>query len=96
MSKLIEVTAELESLLPLLKGSTQGAAVEFALKIMRERQSQPVPWTGAVDTTLRDQFAMAALTGLLSIQGVTVNGDQVVKDAYKFADAMLAVREGKK
>ncbi len=41
--------------------------------------------------TLRDQFAMAALTGLLAYQGpVTEPND--TKYVYKYADAMLAAR----
>lgn len=44
--------------------------------------------------TLRDQFAMAALTGLLAYCHGTDR--QLAERAYLLADAMLAVREGKK
>ncbi len=45
--------------------------------------------------TLRDELAMAALTGLLSASkgaGV-INGDELARNAYRFADAMLAARK---
>jgi hypothetical protein len=50
------------------------------------------------DATLRDQFAMAALTGLCAfndqIDGKTVAGPtDHAKLAYKYADAMLKQRE---
>jgi len=43
MSQLIDVIAELESLLPHLCGTTQGAAVEFAIKIIKEKSPSPCP-----------------------------------------------------
>ena len=44
---------------------------------------------------LRDEFAMAALTGLVSyvVKGATF--ENVAEDAYKAADAMLKAREVK-
>ena len=44
---------------------------------------------------LRDEFAMAALAGLVSyvVKGATF--ENVAEDAYKAADAMLAAREVK-
>jgi len=44
--------------------------------------------------TLRDQFAMAALTGLLA-NPVCIGWSQCAKDAYEMADKMLAEREVK-
>ena len=44
---------------------------------------------------LRDQFAMAALTGLLA-SCKTDCVDVYVKDAYQMADAMLEARKEKK
>jgi len=41
--------------------------------------------------TLRDQFAMAALTGLLA-SCKTHRVDTYVRDAYQMADAMLEAR----
>ena len=48
--------------------------------------------------TLRDQFAMAALTGLLSVlANVDYNErpsiSELTKHTYRYADAMLAARE---
>lgn len=37
MSKLIDIKAELETLLPYLGNSTQGEALKFAIKVMDER-----------------------------------------------------------
>ena len=47
--------------------------------------------------TLRDQFAMAALTGFMgSGDCATGNHDATAKLAYRFADAMLEARKEKK
>ena len=46
-------------------------------------------------TTLRDQFAMAALTGLISRARDFMFPDLSQK-AYRFADAMLEARKEKK
>ena len=43
--------------------------------------------------TLRDQFAMAALTGMLA---ANYSGDRVAKSAYQVADYMLEARKEKK
>lgn len=49
--------------------------------------------------TLRDQFAVAALTGIVSTLALNDTSTGEVKDsaqlAYEFADAMLAAREEK-
>jgi hypothetical protein len=45
--------------------------------------------------TLRDQFAMAALTGLLA-SCKTDCIDTYVRDAYRMADVMLEARKEKK
>ena len=50
-------------------------------------------------TQLRDQFAMAALTGLLAVPDTNVGSVEVYKNmarvskfAYQYADAMLKAR----
>jgi hypothetical protein len=43
--------------------------------------------------TLRDKFAMAALTGIISNPSWDGNLDKSVKIAYIIADAMLAARK---
>lgn len=46
--------------------------------------------------TMRDYFAAAALTGMLTdTTRPRFNADTMAADAYRFADAMLAAREGK-
>lgn len=46
---------------------------------------------------LRDQFAMAALTGMLAEDYSTtdLNPSEIASDAYGYADAMLKAREVK-
>ncbi len=44
---------------------------------------------------LRDEFAMAALTGMLANHDNEGDFDDFAKDCYTFADAMLAAREVK-
>lgn len=43
-------------------------------------------------STLRDQFAMAALTGLCS-QPFIPNSEKLAKDCYAYADAMMEARK---
>ena len=47
----------------------------------------------AKDKTLRDEFAMRAMQGMIANNGT--NAEVLVRVAYKMADAMLAAREGK-
>lgn len=44
---------------------------------------------------LRDQFAMAALTGLLGALAYKSDANFIAKEAYIAADAMLEAREAK-
>lgn len=55
-----------------------------------------------MDNTLRDQFAMAALTGLcasmpqghwVDVRNGAIGGVLLSKSAYMYADAMLAERQ---
>lgn len=53
-------------------------------------------WTATpVDepVTLRDRFAMAALTGILANPGRLGSFSETVRASYEFAAAMLAERE---
>ena len=43
--------------------------------------------------TLRDQFAMAALTGLLANAGWNAERQLIAQSAYEFADAVVLARE---
>lgn len=43
--------------------------------------------------TLRDQFAMSALQGLLANQGLYIEPDDLSRHAYRLADAMLEARK---
>lgn len=43
--------------------------------------------------TLRDQFAMSALQGLLANQGLYIEPDELSRRAYRLADAMLEARK---
>ena len=42
--------------------------------------------------TLRDEFAMSALTGTMSSGFVYTDDAEIAKDCYEIADAMLAER----
>lgn len=57
-----------------------------------EEVSDQVESLGEGQPTLRDQFAMAALTGILSKLGINVNDREMASYAYVFADAMLKER----
>lgn len=46
-----------------------------------------------LEPDLRDQFAMAALTGLVDRVGTSWKYGKVAATAYAFADAMMAARE---
>ena len=43
--------------------------------------------------TMRDQFAMAALTGLTTHNAMTNSANYAAKMSYEYADAMLKERE---
>lgn len=43
--------------------------------------------------TLRDQFAMAALTGLIAADTIYYSVGPIVKEAYEAADAMIEARK---
>ena len=45
--------------------------------------------------TLRDYFAAAALQGNIAHPEVYGNRDDIARDAYKYADAMLKAKEAK-
>jgi len=49
----------------------------------------------AGEILLRDQFAMAALTGLLNSGGMSGDPLEDAAEAYEYADAMLKAREAK-
>ena len=55
-----------------------------------ERMMKPTVFI--VEKTLRDEFAMAALTALLSKPFVTKD-HQLAKDCYDYADAMMEARK---
>jgi hypothetical protein len=62
------------------------AGVDAATPYRQQVQIAPTP-------TLRDQFAMAALTGLCAHHGVNSDYDYTIVDAaFTRADAMLAAR----
>ena len=55
-----------------------------------------IPISMSETLTLRDQFAMAALPGLIGRIGRHNTSSDVSKVAYEVADAMLEARKGKK
>jgi len=96
--------------------------VGFADEPVRYAESTPAPSAEALSfngkegsmpsikiptKTLRDEFAMAALTGMINYMAnmkvktgglgyeVTINVPEVAIASYEYADAMMAAREGK-
>ena len=67
-----------------MSGETKQRISELEAEIARLREAQP---------TLRDQFAMAALTGLLSDTDRDVTYGTAAIRAYDIADIMLEVRD---
>ena len=75
------------------------AAPIVAYRIVQPEYNGPFPDTGTTDTnptdapeTLRDRFAMAALTGLCANQP-HVMARLHATEAYEFADAMMKARK---
>ncbi len=62
---------------------------------MANNLNMPVGGFPEMAPTLRDRMAMAALTGFLANHHSNGDINDAALDAYKLADAMLAVREGK-
>lgn len=58
-----------------------------------QRQNARLKGNAQENPTLRDQFAMAALTGLLANPNDRAPYDDVVAYAYNIADKMLVVRQ---
>ena len=69
-----------------MSGETKQRISELEAEIARLKEAQP---------TLRDQFAMAALTGILSDPELNQPMHHLVKIAYNYADAMLEARDAK-
>lgn len=64
---------------------------EFEGKAFVRNRAEPTPET----LTLRDQFAMAALTGIMATDSDGEHAEEwVAKRAYHLADAMLTARKG--
>lgn len=66
--------------------------------IDRHKESGAVPSMDSFDpstVTLRDQFAMAALTGLFGCGRETMTEENIAKDVYRMADAMMTERKPK-
>jgi len=66
-----------------MSGETKQRISELEAEIARLRAAQP---------TLRDQFAMAALTGLIAISPAPKSLDAIAEFSYLAADSMMEVR----
>jgi len=63
-------------------------------KVQLQLPTTPYPLTTVpVHDRLRDEFAMAALTGLLASKNAFNDAAYTANHAYAFADAMLKQRE---
>jgi hypothetical protein len=70
-----------------MSGETKQRISELEAEIARLKAAQP---------TLRDQFAMAALSGMFDQDGdLQINFSGSAQMAYEIADAMLGVRNAK-
>lgn len=63
----------------------------------KKRTAPAKPKATPIRANLRDQFAMAALPGLIALKREWTNSTKhyIVSDAYAFADAMLLHRANK-
>lgn len=62
-------------------------------KKIAEQQRAIIEAMGFSQPTLRDQFAMAALTGLIASADLEAELHHFALDAYAIADAMLEARK---
>ena len=69
-----------------MSGETKQRISELEAEIVRLKEAQP---------TLRDQFAMAALTGIIPLVKKDDDMADVAKEAYHYADFMMEVRNAK-
>lgn len=69
------------------------ARFEGRLAQKEKREAGVRPSNAPATKTLRDEFAMAALTGLLASGPYDCDQHGLASDAYLYADAMLAARE---
>jgi len=67
----------------------------YERKNIQNAEGYQMPAVISEATTLRDQFAMAALTGLLANPDAAKYSKDRTEVAYELADAMLKAREAK-
>jgi hypothetical protein len=71
------------------------------LKVEKERADKAEKELQAAKVMLRDQFAMAALQGLIAHHGDSGNGDSIqsiegaAQTVYEYADAMMDARKAR-
>lgn len=58
----------------------------------KKDEKPPVPVAKVVELGLRDYFAASALHGLLAHPGGQAKAVDTAREAYEYADAMLAAR----
>ena len=68
-----------------MSGETKQRISELEAEIARLKEAQP---------TLRDQFAMAALTGLLASENASTYAHSIY-ESYSIANRMMEVRDDK-
>ena len=69
-----------------MSGETKQRISELEAEIARLKEAQP---------TLRDQFAMAALTGVISINPAPRSFTGIAEFSYLAADSMMEARNAK-
>ena len=66
---------------------------EELLKIKRDEYLAEEKHNAAKMVNLRDQFAMAALTGMLACHGIDGSVEALCEVAYDYADEMMEARQ---
>lgn len=67
----------------------------YERKSIQDENGYQIPAVLSEATTLRDQFAMAAMTGLMAINPAAGSLAGIAEFSYIAADAMLKAREAK-
>jgi hypothetical protein len=71
----------------------QKAQLDLIEKQIQYVQQMMTPRMIVVERTLRDEFAMAALTGLCADPDLSPLSERVAEHAYRLADAMMEARK---
>jgi hypothetical protein len=63
--------------------------IEAEAEEFKKKKRTPVRKVNKADESIRNEFAAAALSGLLAAARERVNADEAVEEAFRYADLML-------